>query len=160
MAMLENDEKVQELCSKHQTKNLREFANFVALIYTPWWLTCSEKSSAPNNDLTLIKKLYDYKIINEVISECGVKAVKRHLWYLSSEIAFIAIFDKNVDVTQKILMSEKLKKCKPEEPLKKPTSRYGLGYGKPAFPGNLKSHLKLYSFPQITQISIVFFSLF
>ena len=135
LVMLEDDYEVRHVCSRKQSQSLRDFANFVALIYAPWWLTCSLKSSAPKNDLDLLKKLERYNIVNKTISNAGSKALKRHLWYLTTELAFIAIFDENVSTSEKHLMSEKLLQCKPAEVLKEPTSRHGFAYGAPDFPG-------------------------
>ena len=135
IVMLENDYEVRQMVPRKQSQSLRDFANFVALIYAPWWLTCSLKSSAPKNDLVLLKKLETYNVVNKTISNAGSKAFKRHLWYLTTELAFIAIFDENVISSEKQLMSEKLLKCKPAEVLKKPTSRHGFEYGAPDFPG-------------------------
>jgi hypothetical protein len=81
---------------RNQTKKIREFVNFVTLIYSSWWLDCSSTADAPWNDLSLYRHLLRYAIVNKEISQSAIKAFKRHLWYLTAEMAPLALFSAKV----------------------------------------------------------------
>ena len=53
-----------------------------------WWftITCQVAVEAPWNDLSLHKRLLEYKDINAGISASALTAQKRHLWYLTEKM--------------------------------------------------------------------------
>jgi hypothetical protein len=122
------------ITTKQQVHKMRAFANFVSLVYIPWWLRTSNSCQAPYNDLDFYRKLKDYAQINPVISASAVTAFGRHLWYLTSEMVPLSLFCPDVSNEEKDRMSRELLNCKPADMSVIPVNRYGTGFGKPAFP--------------------------
>jgi hypothetical protein len=54
------------------------------------WYTAPLATKAPTLDLLLLKKLSDYKSIDETVSQVSLKKLKGHLWYLTPEAAAMA----------------------------------------------------------------------
>ncbi|KAG8198492.1 hypothetical protein JTE90_017358 [Oedothorax gibbosus] len=85
------EQQIQELpigtiTTKQQVPKVREFVNFVTLIYSTWWLTCNSAVDVPWNDLKLFHSLLKYEDVNALISKSAVHAFKNHLWYLTEEM--------------------------------------------------------------------------
>lgn len=104
--------------SAGDTRKLGQVCVFIVLLYVKDWFTCSLATSAPNNDLTLLKNLHQFWEIDREISEVTVKKFLRHLWYLTPECAALAFFDTSLSVETRRRMVDKLT----EEP--------GADYGK------------------------------
>ena len=49
--------------------------------------------SALRQDLELLKKLVDYRRVNESICKVALKLFQRHLWYLNDYLTGLALFD-------------------------------------------------------------------
>ena len=73
-----------------------------------WWLTCSIAVDAPWNDLNLYRKLLLYSDVNALISASAIKAMKRHLWYLTEEMVPLALFSDKVPAQEKQALTTKL----------------------------------------------------
>ena len=91
-----------------EERGLLDVCLFVVLIYIQFWFTAPCPVSAPNNDLMLLKRLYEYKSVNPVISELACKKFATHLWYLSEEVVGLAFFDSNVPTEEKRAMIKSL----------------------------------------------------
>lgn len=93
----------------HELKGIKQFLLFVCKIYIFHWYLAPNAASAPNNDLLLNKKLENYKDEPKMANE--VKSVlMRHLWYLTEDLARLAIFDDNVDINEKLKIVQAFKK--------------------------------------------------
>jgi hypothetical protein len=57
-----------------------------------------------------LRDLYDYKTIDENLSEVTLKKIINHLWYLSPESVGFAFFDDEISDNTKIKMIQALKK--------------------------------------------------
>lgn len=114
-----------------QRKKLRQFVNFCTLIYCPWWMKCSAATEAPWNDVVLYQNLLSYRDIDSVVAESALKAMKRHLWYLSAEMIPLALFDENVPSDERQLIADKLLMLRPTGDDFKIHGRFGEGFGKP-----------------------------
>ena len=117
------------VATKCQLSKRREFVDFATLIYSPWWSMSPSSVDAPWCDLALFKELINYAVINPVISACATRALKRHLWYVNTEMLPLALFSKIVPHKEKHTLAERLLALKPHNDDILPISRFG----KPTF---------------------------
>lgn len=75
---------------------LRHICLFVVQFYITAWFNAPLAIKAPYNDLIFLQKLISYKRVNKKISNDASLKFSRHLWYLSEELAALALFDDNV----------------------------------------------------------------
>jgi len=61
------------IASKQQISQLRRFITSSALIYCPWWFTCTSAIDAPHHDLEFVKDISDYVAVNELVSKSAKK---------------------------------------------------------------------------------------
>ena len=85
------------ITTRQQLPKLRDFVNFVALVYSSWWLSPGSAVDAPYNDLLL----YQHRAVNQIVSDSALSAFNRHLWYLTSEMVPIALFSGKVPAEQR-----------------------------------------------------------
>ena len=117
---------------RNQKDNIHRFVMFVVYVYVPWWLTAPFSSSAPSNDLSLIKSLYHFKDIDSVAASAALKSLKNHMWYLTEELVPLSLFSPLVPNEEKTEIAEKLSAvCKETH---ERDNRHGTGFGKPLFP--------------------------
>ena len=117
----------------NQLQKLTSFVQFVIFNYIPWWITAADPSSAPCNDLRLIKSLQMYKNVDNNIAEAASKAFMRHLWYLTQELAPLCLFSSSFNDSTKEEIRVKLLREQNESP-DVTCVRHGTGFGKPTFP--------------------------
>lgn len=87
---------------------IREINKFLVKIYVQAWFTCPSPTSAPGNDLLLLKRILMYKIDNKKVSTAAFHSFRNHLWYLNESLVGLAFFDSRIDVQEKICMAEAL----------------------------------------------------
>ena len=80
-------------------------------------MTCSSVTDAPWNDLKLYKSFLQYDLLNAQVSASAVRALKRHLWYLTAEMVPLALFSNNVPDTERRALANRLLSVKPKERL-------------------------------------------
>jgi hypothetical protein len=73
-------------------------------------------SSAPRNDLQLLKDLVAYSSINKPVAHAATQALMRHLWYLSEVLVGLAFFDTEISGTEKTEMVAALSKTGNDNP--------------------------------------------
>jgi hypothetical protein len=83
---------------------------FIVTIYVKSWFRCSLAVKAPYTDLCFLKSLKDYENVNESISKAALQKFLQHLWYLTDEIAVLALFDDDVDEETKLKMVSNLRR--------------------------------------------------
>ncbi|KAJ8416190.1 hypothetical protein AAFF_G00382120 [Aldrovandia affinis] len=111
------------ITTQQQVLKIRTFADFITHIYTTCWLPYDTAIDAAWNDLTLYHHLYVYKSIDTGIAASTIKALERHLWYLTGEMLPLALFST---------------KHKPADlPMRAPQLLFGTGFGKRKFPALL-----------------------
>jgi hypothetical protein len=125
------------ITTQQQVAKVREFVNFVTLVYSSWWMTCSLVIDAPWNNLKLFHSFLQYKMVNADISSSAERAFMRHLWYLTAEMVPLALWSKKVLDTDRRALADRLLAVKPVVNLKSPQDRYGSGFGKPKFPDSI-----------------------
>lgn len=102
-----------------ELSGLQQFNLFIVTVYLKAWFTCPSAVSAPRHDLQLLKKLLDYKRINEVVASAAIKVFMRQLWYLSETLVGLAFFDDEVDHRTKVSMVDALECAGVHEPVKR-----------------------------------------
>ncbi|KAJ8403338.1 hypothetical protein AAFF_G00351100 [Aldrovandia affinis] len=87
------------------------------------------------NDLTLYHHLYAYKSVGTGIAASAVKALERHLWYLTGGVLPLALFSTKVPVGEWHALAGAILEHKPADvPMRAPQLHFGTGFGKPKFP--------------------------
>jgi len=87
-----------------EQSSLSQFNTFVLMVYLWSWFTAPCASSAPRNDLHLLKELESYKKINSDVANAAIKSFSGHLWYLSESLVGLALFDSKVPPATKSAM--------------------------------------------------------
>ncbi|XP_063615336.1 uncharacterized protein LOC134788372 [Penaeus indicus] len=131
------------ITTHQQVPKIREFVNFVSLIYFRWWSTCSSALDAPWNDLQLFKRMILYAAVNPHISQSSLTAFKRHMWYLTPEMVPLALFSDSVPNNERQGLAERLLTLKPDDTDSLPRNRFGTGFGKPKFPEDINENTTL-----------------
>lgn len=95
--LYEGNETVVHLTAR-ELQGLQRFNRFVVLVYIESWFTSRSAIDAPINDVRLIGRLAAFD--DEQLRKVGLNALKRHSWYLSPELATIALFSASPLVTE------------------------------------------------------------
>ena len=107
-SIIQSDFPQGQIFGRGQLVKLKRFVLFVVFCYVPWWLTSPIPSSAPKNNLILIRSLSEYKSFDCTIATSALKAFKNHLWYLTEELVCLALFNSTVSSSVKAKMALKL----------------------------------------------------
>ena len=94
---------------------IRAFAKFFTHIYATWWMACDTAVDAGWNDLTLYRHLCEYKAVDEGIAASAIKALERHLWYLTGEMLPLALFSTKVPVGERRTLADAILEHKPAD---------------------------------------------
>ena len=111
-------------------ENLRRFTLYQVTIYIPHFMMSSIGSDAAVNNLTLHKKLRNFRDVDEVIGEEALKTLERHLWYLSDLTIPMVLFSEKVDPDIKARLAARILALKD----KKKKKAGSLKLVKPKFP--------------------------
>lgn len=93
---------------KDEENKLRQICVFVTTVYVKAWFTSSNSVKAPYHDLQFIKELNNFKAINSNLATVAINRFMNHLWYLSPELAIMAIFDEDVPLETKLKIVAKV----------------------------------------------------
>ena len=74
----------------HELQGLQRFNRFVVSVYIQSWFTARSTADAPVNDIMLIQRLEAFD--DTALTNTGLRMMKRHSWYLSPELATLALF--------------------------------------------------------------------
>ena len=75
---------------------VRDFVNFVTLVYSTWWITINSMEDVPWNDLNLYQSLLKFEDVHPDISSSAIPAFQLHLWYLTAELVSFALWSNKV----------------------------------------------------------------
>lgn len=104
MELLYDVNKATLCLTASELKGLQRFNRFIVRIYIQSWFTSRSAPDAPVNDISLIQRLQDYD--DECLKTVGLNMMKRQSWYLSQELAALALFSDQVTAAQKMQMLE------------------------------------------------------
>ena len=96
--LFDGNENVMKL-TPYEFQGLQRFNRFVILIYVQSWFTSRSAVDAPINDIYLIQRLEEFD--DENLRNTGLKMMQRHSWYLSQELATVALFSKLLTADEK-----------------------------------------------------------
>ena len=99
-----------------ELSSLGHFNTFVIKVYLKAWFTYACASSAPQNDLQLLRELDSYKKTHEAIAKAAIKSFSGHLWYLSEILVGLAFFDSAVSAEVKSAIVKALDKKTADHP--------------------------------------------
>ena len=85
---------------------------------------------SPVNDLSLIKSIKSYSLIDQQVSTSAMGEFKKHLWYLTEELIPLALFSSTLNDFEK-RTAEEIKKHLPSHHSQ---NRFGASSGKPQYP--------------------------
>ena len=123
-----------EVLHPGQLGKIEVFVDFVVYCYVPWWITCSHTSSAPINDITLLKSFMEYKSIHLGVATTATRAFESHLWYLTEELVPLSLFSDSIDEPCKEQLKDKMITCRGTASSDINSKRRGHAFGKPIFP--------------------------
>lgn len=84
--------------STEESEEFFKVCSFVASTYVKYWYTCPIATSAPANDLELLKSLSSRK---ERHLQAAFTKLCNHLWYLSETLVCFALIDEKVSFDEK-----------------------------------------------------------
>ena len=74
------------------------------------WLNAPNSCDAPLNDLVLLQTLESYDDVDRQLAEVAIKKMTGQLWFLSEDLAGLALFCDQVVKCEKVVMIDALKK--------------------------------------------------
>lgn len=87
--------------SEKEKNGLYNICLFIVIIYIKYWYAAPLAIKAPNNDLNLVKDLFEYKVIDLNTAESSLKKFSIHLWYLNEELCAMSLFDNDMTISTK-----------------------------------------------------------
>ena len=79
-----------------QVSKVRDFVNFVTLVYSTWWITTKSMQDAPWNDLNWYQSLLKYDNVLPEISSSAICAFQLHLLYLTAELVPVVLWSNKI----------------------------------------------------------------
>ena len=76
--------------TKKQAKLIERFVKFISLVYIKWWIRCALAASSGLVDLQLLADIGSYP--DKTVATAAEGALHNHLWYLTEELAPLALF--------------------------------------------------------------------
>ncbi|ESN97854.1 hypothetical protein HELRODRAFT_177490 [Helobdella robusta] len=73
-----------------ELQGIQRLNRFIICVYLQSWFSCRLTADAPVNDILLIQRLHDYD--DAILGSTGLKMMLRHSWYVSPELATLALF--------------------------------------------------------------------
>jgi hypothetical protein len=116
--------------TSHELLGLSRFNVFVMKVYLKAWYTCQCATSAPRNDLALLRNLGAYMNLDATVAKAAIKSFSGHLWYLSEMLIGLAFFDSNVATHTKIDMVTALQREESDNPPRRITFEETITAGK------------------------------
>ena len=98
----------QFLLTEEQVNGLREVCMFVVVIHVKIWFAAPLAAAAPNNDLQLLKELWDFQTINPEVSKVALHKMQLHLWYLSESLIPLAFFTVTIECKRAMVAAMKV----------------------------------------------------
>jgi hypothetical protein len=93
-----NEEEIK--LTGHELQGLQRFNRFVVGVYIQSWFTARSTADAPVNDILLFQRLDNCG--DDKLTTTGLKMMKRHSWYLSQELATVALFSSLLSADEKM----------------------------------------------------------
>jgi hypothetical protein len=95
----ENETVLQLQLTARELMSIKCLNRFVVSVYLESWFTSRTASDQPINDLLLIQRLRTYD--DEIVRDVCLSMMQRHSWYLTPELATLALFSDLASVEEK-----------------------------------------------------------
>lgn len=79
-----------------EIQKFQEISLFAAMVYVPNWNYAGNILDAPSYDLAFLKKIHDYKKIDEEAAQGVLNKMTNNLFYLDGELVVLGIFSEMV----------------------------------------------------------------
>jgi hypothetical protein len=103
--LFSGNKSVIELTAR-ELQGIQRFNRFVVCVYIRSWFTSNSVEDAPVNDMLLIQRLREYD--DDALRTTGLNMMKRHSWYLSQELATLALFSDKLTCDVKAHLIENM----------------------------------------------------
>lgn len=80
-----------------ERRGVKEMSTFIALFHSATFLKSRLSSISPALDLNYWSMMHLYKEENPAAAKVAIDSVLKHLWYLTEEVVFLSIFDRQLD---------------------------------------------------------------
>ena len=107
----------QASLTERKANGIRRVAVFVALLYAKFWHEAVVARWAGKNDLDFLEALRIYP--DRPTAALAMKALQRHLWYISEELIGLAFFDERIEPDVKREMASNLTATEAKNSLKR-----------------------------------------
>ena len=84
--------------TNREKRALFDICLLIVFVYIESWFKAPLAIKAPNLDLNVIKKLFEYKKIDPELAIACLLKVQNHGWYLTAEASALAFFDNEVSI--------------------------------------------------------------
>lgn len=91
-----------------EINGLIEVAGFIVSCYSIFWFDSNKADKAALNDIMFLRKLENYKAINQNIADKAISKVLNHLFYLNEECVGFCLFDDRIDDVTKGKLVDKM----------------------------------------------------
>ena len=112
MFLLLDVPEMQRLLTEEEVKEVEVMAPYVALHYVPGMCTAKDATASPSNLLTTIYHLRLIRDDSPLVATIALNKWKKHLNWISPELAIFAIFNKNTPVEERQALANELYSCK------------------------------------------------
>ena len=68
-------------------QKLERINSFLALFYTPRWMTATAAADAPLQDITFVQEMMKYEAIDPEVAIVVQRKLQNHGWYLTQELS-------------------------------------------------------------------------
>lgn len=94
--------------TNNEVNSIFHFNLFLIKCYARFWFSAPNANEAPLNDIMFLRTCYEYRTINEMISNSAIQKFLRHLYYLNEECITLALFDNRINEDTKMKMAQKM----------------------------------------------------
>ena len=108
--------------SRMEIDVLRRICLFICTVYVSFWFAAAQATAAPTNDLLMLQLIEDYKQVDSKVAAVAEKKLRLQLWYLSEDLAGLALFSDNVSDEDKGTIVNALQRDPYEEDVRRVVS--------------------------------------
>jgi hypothetical protein len=87
--------------TSHELQALKRICIFTVTLYVKAWFQAPVSCDAPLNDLCFLQKMESFINVDKRVAETALSKMRGHLWYLSEDLAGLALFSCNVQLEEK-----------------------------------------------------------
>lgn len=93
-----------------EEKSRLQLNTFIGECYAISWFSSPKADEAPLNDIKFLRKLHNYRDINENVATAATKKFINNLYYLNEECVVFSLFGNRITLATKLKIAEKILK--------------------------------------------------